>query len=168
MKGKIILGIIILIIGIMLFILDFLRLESILLYILSLSAFLSSILSGRKIASYLHDSSLAKERGFRASPASLIYLWLFFWLFFILLYTVATFLLSEAIKFFISTMKADYLGLIYTTLLFLGSFLIFKGRYQGRREFLTLWGKTLERSHRMGKDLVGGAMEKAKSFEKYL
>ncbi len=168
MRGKMIIGVSLLIIGIILFIFDFMRLGSILLYILAIFAFISPILSGKKIASYLHDSNLAKEKGFRANPASLIYLWLFFWLFFILIYTVATFILSETIKFFISTMKADYLGLIYTLLLFLGSLYIFKGIYEGKGEFLTLWGKTLERSKKAGKNLMQDTMERAKSIEKYL
>ena len=162
------LGAILLILGTTLFIFDFMRMGSILLYILTFMAFLSPLFSGRKIAAYLHDSGLAKKRGFRVNPSSLIYLWLFFWLFFLLLYTVATILLSSTIKFLISTMNADFLGLIYNLLLFFGSLYLFKGIYRGRDAFLTLWGKTLERSEKAGRHAVKGAIEKAKSFEKYL
>ena len=142
--------------------------QHLILYILALLAFISPILSGKKIAAYLHDSTLAKEKGFKANPTTLIYLWLFFWLFFLILYTVGTVLLSNAIKFLISTVKADYIGLIYSLLLFFGSFYLFKGIYLARRKFLTFWGKALEKSAKMGKNVVKDAVERTQSFEKYL
>jgi len=161
-------GAVLIVIGTILFIFDFLRMQHLILYLLTLLAFISPLLSGRKIAAYLHDYTLAKERGFKVNPSSLIYLWLFFWLFFLILYTIATILLSNTIKFLISTMKADYLGLIYNLLLFFGSFYLFKGIFIEKKVFLTLWGKALEKSKRIGKNVVKEAVERTKSFEKYL
>ncbi len=168
MKWRMVLGIILLILGTVLFIYDFLRMSHWLLYILAFMAFISPLLSGRKIAAYLHDSSLAKERDIRAAPTNFIYLWLFFWLFFIIIYTIASVVFSSFIKYVISYVKADYLGLIYTLVLFFGSFYFYKGKLEDRSEFVTLWGKGLEKTKKLGMDMAGKAMEKEKSFEKYL
>ena len=168
MNWRKVLGIILLIFGTFLFILDFIRMESIVLYILTFMAFISPILSGKKVASYIHDSNLAKKKGFNASPTSFIYLWLFFWLFFLLVYTIGSIILSESIKFFISTLSADYLGLLYTILLFVGSFYLFEGRYMSNDSFLTLWGRNVEKSRRVSKNAVEKVKEGTKYFEKYL
>ncbi len=168
MKGKKLLGIILLVLGTSLFIFDFIRMGSILLYILTFMAFISPILSGKKVASYTHDSTLAKKRGINASPASFIYLWLFFWLFFLLLYTIGGIIFSEAIKFFFSALSADYLGLLYTLILFFGSFYLFEGIYASNKNFLTIWGKSLEKSRMLSKNVVGRTKNKVRNFEKYL
>ncbi len=168
MNWRKVLGIILLILGTFLFILDFIRIESIVLYILTFMVFIFPILSGKKTAMYIHDSNLAKKKGFNASPASFIYLWLFFWLFFLLVDTIGRIILSESIKFFISSLSADYLGLIYTILLFLGSFYLFEGRYMSNDSFLTLWGRNIEKSGRVSKNAVEKVKARTKYFEKYL
>ncbi len=168
MNGKIILGVILLGLGISLFVLDFIRLGSVILYILALLAFVSPILSGKKIAAYIHDSHLARQKKLNANPWSFIYLWLFLWLFFLLIYTLATLFLSESIKFLISSIKVDYIGFVYNLLFFFGSFYLFKGKYEKSDNFLTMWGKMLEKGRKMGKGFVEDTMDRAKSFEKYL
>lgn len=163
MKIKTPVGAVILLSGLGLFIFDLLRLRSGILYLLAFMALVSSILTGKKIAAYLHDSHLSRAQGFSTKPTSFVYLWLFFWLIFVVLYTLATVILSQSINLLISSFRGDYVGLFYSILFLLGSYLIFAGKYEKMEKFLTGWGKTLER----GKGIAKG-LGRAFGFEKYL
>ncbi len=168
MNWRKVLGIVLLIIGTFFFILDFIRIRNVVIYFLTFLAFISPILSGKKTAMYIHDSNLAKKKGFNASPTSFIYLWLLFWLIFLLIYTIGNILMAESINFFISSFSSYYFVLIYTPLLYVGSFYLFEGRYISNDSFLTLWGRNVEKSRRVSKNAVEKVKEGTKYFEKYL
>ncbi len=167
MKMKLAIGTVLILLSIFLFFYDFSRMNSALIQLLAILTVISPLLSGKKIAGYLHDSRLARKMGSTASPALLVYLWLFVWLFFLILYVFASMAFSYAIKFIISTMRADYLGIIYAFLMFAGSYYLFTGRYE-QRGFVTRWGRMIEKTRKIGKTHMSEVTERVKKFEKYL
>ena len=168
MKWKKVIGIVLLCLGTFFFLLDFIRLRSILAYILTFLAFISPVLSGKKVAMYIHDTALAKEKGFNANAMSFVYLWLFFWLFILIIYTIVNILFGESINLVVSVFTSYYFVLIYTPLLFVGAFYLYQAKYASNKSFLTFWGKNVEKSKRVSKNVVEKVKESTRYFEKYL
>ena len=164
MRAGAVLGGIALLIGIALLSLNILSTSSIILQILGVLNILMPFLSGRKIARYLHDFSLVKERGFKASPMAMVYIWLFFWLVFLVLYSLATLALSYTFKFILmETTGGTLTGIIASILILAGSFYLFKSLSRGKG-FLTSWGRRIERMDSAHKRIVDEARDKVGRF----
>ncbi len=137
-------GSILMAISTFLFVLDFISLRSILLYILSIIAFLSSILGGKSVAYHIHDTHLAKEKGMKISPSMMIYLWLFMFILFLIAYSIAKIALGLFIKILLFPLGGKYLPIIYNTLGIIASYILFSGVAYGKKKFLTIWGRAAE------------------------
>ncbi|NPA75458.1 MAG: hypothetical protein GXO25_05200 [Euryarchaeota archaeon] len=144
-------GIGLLVPSVLLFAMDMYSLNSYILYALSALAFFGSIMAGKKLAMYVHDLHLAKERGYSLGPAMFIYMWLFMFVLFLILYTIAKVMMGYFVKLLFLPLGGAYLPLIYNPLALIALYLLFGGVYAKKENFLTVWGKTSEDMHNMAK-----------------
>ncbi len=144
MKWGVVLGGILILLGLIPSSLNVVRTDSHLLQILGIVNIVVPYLSGRKIARYLHDFSLAKEKGYRASPMAFVYIWLIFWLLFLILYTIFSLMLSYTFKFLLLQFGGTVSGVISSILLLAGAYILTSSLSSGKG-FLTTWGKNMER-----------------------
>ena len=158
-------GSILMAISISLFFLDFISLSSILLYILSVITFLSSILAGKGMAYYIHDTKLAKERGMKISPSMIIYLWLLMFIIFLISYSIAKIALGLFIKIILFPLGGKYLPIIYNILSIIASYILFSGLVYGKKKFLTMWGKAAEFVEKAPKEMMKNGMGVIRSGE---
>jgi hypothetical protein len=175
MKAGSIFGGILIVLGVGLISLSILGTTSIIIQILGVLNIILPFLSGRKIARYLHDFSVAKEKGLKFSPMAMVYMWLFFWILFLIFYSIAMFALSITFKFVLMRATGGALtGILGSVIIFIGAFYLFRSRVAGRG-FVTSWGKRVERMNsmhsKMAKEMVneplkvmGGAKNKMKKF----
>ena len=164
MKGATLLGGALVLISLAFLGFNTIRTEFLLLQIMGAVNLVIPILTGRKMAYYIHDFKLAKERGYRASPMALVYIWLIFWLLFLLFYSAASLALSYTFKFLILQWGGTTTAILFSILLLLGSYLLFSGISSGKG-FVSSWGKRVERMN----SGVGRAKEKIMGeIEKYL
>ncbi len=148
-----------------LFVLDFISLRSILLYILSIITFLSSILGGKSMAYHIHDTYLAKEKGMKISPSMMIYLWLFMFIMFLIAYSIAKIVLGLFIKILLFPLGGKYLPIIYNTLGIIASYILFSGLAYGKKKFLTIWGRAAEVMENAPKNMVKKGVDTMKKGE---
>ncbi len=163
-KIRIAAGIVVILPAVLLFALDFSSLRSMLLEILALIAFLTSILTGKKMAMYLHDLHLASSKNYSLGPAMFIYAWLIAFVIFLLIYTIMKLALGYFVKIVMLPFGGSYVGLIYNTLLLFGVYLLFNGVYFSKSNFLTLWGKAAERGAKMPRRMAGNIGETMRRF----
>ncbi len=161
-KKLLVTGSILLLISVFLFILDFISLKSILLYILSIIAFLSSLFGGKKIAYHVHDSHLARKRGMKIAPSMAIYLWLLMFIIFLIAYSVAKIALGLFIKLMLLPLGGKYLPIIYNIIAIFASYLLFYGLNVENEKFLTIWGKSAEMMENTPKNMMNEGMSAMK------
>ncbi len=162
-KWYVLTGLLLLVPAIVLFAEDVLSIHSfsghsILLYLLSALAFAGAILTGRKLAAYVHDLHLSRERHRSVGPALFIYFWLFAFIFFLLLYTGAKLAFGYFVKILLLPLGGAYLQVIYNFLGLAGAYLTFAGIYHGREDFLTMWGRTARDVENISRDMPKKAL----------
>ncbi|GEM_PF-3368285 len=166
-KTYVAMGYALLFLSLYLFIIDLLSLTSIILSILAILSFLTSMMTGKKMAAYVHDLHLASYRNYTLGPAFFIYLWLIPFVLFLLIYTLAKLMLGYFIKLALFPLGGSYIGLVYNILSLLSFYLIFSGLYSFRDGFITLWGKAAERGVRTG-EAVKEFANKSEEMRKHI
>ena len=124
--------------------------------ILGLIVYTLSVLSGKNVAYLVHDSaSLKRSTGKSFSPKAMISLWIFCLLMIILFYMILTSIFFNSIGFIVASIRSSYTGFIYSLLLFIGSYFVFK-YYADRNmdKLYSSWGKGIKKLEKKGKGMI--------------
>ena len=136
--------------------------------LLGIIVYTLSVLSGKNIAYLVHDAaSLKKSTGKSFSPKAMISFWFFCLLMVILFYMIITSIFFNSIGFIVASIRSSYTGFIYSLLLFIGAYFLFKYLTDKNMDKLySSWGKNIEKLEKKGKKMIGKSFSMIKDFTK--
>ena len=136
--------------------------------LLAIIVYTLSILSGKNIAYLVHDAvSLRRSTGKNFSPRAMISLWILCLLMVILFYMIITSIFFNSVGLIVASIRSSYAGFIYSLLMFIGAYLLFKYSADKNMDKLySSWGRNIEKLEKKGKKMINKSFNMIKDFTK--